>query len=128
MMGLRKVIAFMFCLCCLHNFCLTYQTNKKENVRPLASDSLEILAHGGIGLEEMTTGPKPLLHGGDHPDDTSRTFCQQFHCVSRGTCQRDCIVRSMAKNGLERPSQKPDLKLVCRSAIHSPFSFATQGP
>jgi hypothetical protein len=111
-MGLRKVIALTFCLCRLHNFCLTHRTNKRQVVKPLASDSLEILAHGGISLDEMTNGPEPLLHGGDHFDDTSRTTRQQFRRGGGGgVCQRDRIVRSIAKNGLERPTPKAWLEI-----------------
>jgi DDE superfamily endonuclease len=47
-MGLRKATALTFSLCRLHNYCLTNRSNRSQLAKPLASDSLEILAHGGM--------------------------------------------------------------------------------
>jgi hypothetical protein len=112
-MGLRKVTSLTFCLCRLHNFCLTQRGSMNKNLsKPLASDSLEIMAHGGIEVSDMVNGPEPLLHGGDHNDDTTATLRQQYRRVAGGGgCQRDAIVRSIAKSGYERPTPKAWLEL-----------------
>jgi DDE superfamily endonuclease len=110
-MGLRKVTALTFCLCRLHNFCLTHRENRKQLSRPLASDSLEIMAHGGLDVGEMIHGPEPLLHGGDHHDDTTATLRQQHRRLGGGGCKRDAIVRSIAKSGYLRPTPKAWLEL-----------------
>jgi hypothetical protein len=60
-MQLRKVIALTFCLCRLHNYCLSNRTNRKPVSKPLASDLLEILTHGGISLDEMTASPEGAI-------------------------------------------------------------------
>jgi hypothetical protein len=111
-MGLRKVTALTFCLCRLHNYCLTQRGTRNLLVKPLASDTLEIMAHGGIEVAEMVHGPEALLHGGDHNDDTTPTLRQQYRRAGGGGgCQRDAIVRSIARSGYERPTPKAWLEL-----------------
>jgi DDE superfamily endonuclease len=109
-MALGKVTALTFCLCRLHNFCLTQRTPNKL-AQPLASDSLEILAHGGIGDDEIARGPKPFLHGGDHHDDTMATLRQQYHRAAGGGCKRDAIVRTILTSGFVRPTPKAWLEV-----------------
>jgi hypothetical protein len=71
-MGLKKITALTLCLCRLHNFCIASRiSNNKKLLQPLPSDSLEIMAHGGVALE-FGGAPAALLHGGEHNDDTSR--------------------------------------------------------
>jgi hypothetical protein len=112
-MGLRKITALTFCLCRLHNYCLTNRSNRNRLAKPLASDSLEILCHGGMEVGDMTVGPEALLHGGDHHDDTSRGMRDKYRRARGGTsgCQRDAIVRSIAHSGHERPTPKAWLEL-----------------
>jgi hypothetical protein len=111
-MGVRKVVALTFCLCRLHNFCIDNRAEKKL-LSPLASDTIEIMSHGGIALEgASTTGPSELLGGGDHHDDTSRAYRQQYRrrsCVV--ACPRDRIVRSIETSGMERPTPKAWLEI-----------------
>jgi hypothetical protein len=107
-MGVRKIIALTFCLCRLHNFCIAAnRDNNKRLVAPLGSDALEILGHGGVPLDGGG-GPEQLLHGGEHHNDTSRLYRQNYRRAIVPTggdvhCPRDKIVKLLEKNGLQRP-------------------------
>lgn len=81
---------------------------------PLASDAMEILAHGGVSLTDNNGndgagGPGELLHGGDHHDDTSKVYRQNF--VRNGSfvssfLPRDKIVSLIERNDYARPTPK----------------------
>jgi hypothetical protein len=78
---------------------------------------MEILAHGGISLDDQEQrqdmlGPEALLHGGEHHDDTSKVYRQNF--VRNGSnltgassyLPRDRIVTMIERNGFVRPTPK----------------------
>jgi hypothetical protein len=104
-MRLRKITALTLCLCRLHNFCIG-QGQRVDT--PLASDTMEILAHGGIALDNSCT-PEGLLHGGEHHEDTTRSFRQNFgrNTLLASSClPRDKLVAMIERNGFERPTPK----------------------
>jgi DDE superfamily endonuclease len=104
-MGLKKITALTLCLCRLHNFCLA--ANRDGNRRilsPLASDAVDIMAHGGIGGAGADQGVGELLHGGEHNEDTSKVYRQNFR---RGDhFPRDEVVKLLQNSGFERPTPK----------------------
>ena len=113
--ALKKAIALIFCLCRLHNFCLSRngkEDRKNRLLTPLASDSMEILAHGGVPLDAGDVAPEQLLHGGEHHDDTSLVFRQNFARIGMtanktSSClPRNLIVANLKRNGFKRPTPK----------------------
>jgi DDE superfamily endonuclease len=105
-MSLKKVTGLTLCLCRLHNFCIDHR--EKKLLTPLASDTMENLAHGGISLED--NGADELLHGGQHHDDTTRTFRQSFARSTifdlRTVLPRDRLVQMIKSSGFTRPLPK----------------------
>jgi DDE superfamily endonuclease len=77
-LGIKKCVALACCLCRLHNFCVDERLKKRSPPKvpkSLATDSLEIIVNGGIGLDRTEgneASPEELLHGGDHHDDTTK--------------------------------------------------------
>jgi DDE superfamily endonuclease len=110
-MGLRKITALTFCLCRLHNFCVDNRDGRKIRLlAPLSSDALEIIGHGGVPLvENPNQGPEQLLHGGEHNDDTSALYRQNYRRqVQQGQhlLPRDKVVVLLESKGFQRPTPK----------------------
>jgi hypothetical protein len=70
-MGIMKMTSLVTCLCCLHNYCinkcLIAAGIEEVPTSLVASDTLEIMAHGGVALEatvDNAVSPEELLHGG----------------------------------------------------------------
>jgi DDE superfamily endonuclease len=110
-MGLRKITALTICLCRLHNFCVDNRSGRgatNQLVAPLASDAVQILGHGGVQMETMA-GPEQLLHGGEHHDDTSRLYRQNYRRMQgeSGHLPRDKVVLLLETGGFQRPTPKP---------------------
>jgi hypothetical protein len=88
------------------------EEGEDEIPRSLASDTLEIVGHGGIPLvstRENDIRPEQLLDGGDHNDDTSLQFRRQF--ARRGIGRNDVLPRDRLHNmivtgGFRRPTPK----------------------
>jgi hypothetical protein len=106
-MGLRKITALTFCLCRLHNFCIVHREGRQRLLQPLAADNVEIVGHGGVPLDGGAGGPEQLLHGGEHHDDTSAMYRQNYRrSGDGGHLPRDRVVRHLEQQGLERPIPK----------------------
>jgi hypothetical protein len=68
---------------------------------------MEILANGGVAMEDSQLPPDDMLHGGDHHDDTSKLYRQNF-CRSgilTGTAvPRDRLLEIIRSNDFKRPT------------------------
>lgn len=111
-MGLKKTIALVFCLCRLHNFCIDHRGTTLRICAPLPADSAEIIANGGLQMEGAE-GPEELLHGGEHNDDHSKRYRQEFGRTGHGDrdALRDSVLRHIEKHGFERPTPKAWVQL-----------------
>jgi hypothetical protein len=108
-MGLRKITALTFCLCRLHNFCIDNREGRQQQrlLVPLTADSIEIVGHGGVSLDAETGGPEELLHGGEHNDDTSALYRQNYRrAVEDGHLPRERVMMMLEQQGFQRPTPK----------------------
>jgi hypothetical protein len=94
------------CLARLHNFCIDHN-GKDRLLQPLASDNLEILAHGGLPVDENRVCPGDLLDSGDHHEDTNRAYRQAFvrNTMVDGNNElpRDRLLRMIEHGEFKRP-------------------------
>jgi hypothetical protein len=106
-MGLKKIVGLTLCLVRLHNFCIEQRGSKI--LTPLASDAMEVLAHGGGGFVEGHC-PEELLGGGDHNDDTTAVFRRNFGrnlILDDGiVLPRDKLLKLIEDGGFKRPCPK----------------------
>jgi DDE superfamily endonuclease len=103
-MSLKKVTGITLCLCRLHNFCIDHRGDHLI-ARPLEADERECFVHGGLD-PNTDQFPGEILNGGDHHDDTSRIFRQNFGRVGQtpsSVLPRDRLVKLVEDLGLKRP-------------------------
>jgi hypothetical protein len=101
-MTLKKINGLTYCLCRLHNFCIDHNGIGKPLLAPLQSDAMESLVHNGVSPEE-------LLSGGEHHDDTSKQYRQNFvrnSLLLSTIAPRDIIVSLLERNDFKRPTPK----------------------
>jgi DDE superfamily endonuclease len=103
-MTLKKVTGISSCLCRLHNFCIDHRGDKL--IAPaLPGDDVEMRA---VGDKEMTS--EDLMHGGEHHDDTSRMYRQEFGRSglpsSSSILPRERLIEMVAQSGYTRPLPK----------------------
>lgn len=109
--GVGKTTALVVCLCRLHNFCIDCRLGAEES---LASDTAEIVVHGGIPLERQAEGlndksPEQLLHGGEHFIDVPRShlqYIQRQEQAAAGLLPRTSLYQTVLELGLKRPKPK----------------------
>jgi len=129
-LSLRKVTALVMCLCKLHNFLINKRIERQAQVasksrrKPskgrvgsassdavdelLAADSLELVAHGGVPLEQRDSAlvPMQLMDGGHHHEDTTESYRRQFMRRSlgpHGRLPRDRLRDQTLQGQFERP-------------------------
>lgn len=77
---------------------------------PLAADSLDVVATGGISLQNSQAGPpRDLSGGGEHHDDTGEAYRRQFSRRGLGLYNelpRESLLRMAREGGFKRPTPK----------------------
>ena len=107
------------CLVRLHNFCIERRGGKV--LTPLASDAMEVLAHGGFAIEGHC--PEELLGAGDHNDDTTAAFRRNFGrnpilnaANANNALPRDKLLKVIEDGAYKRPCPKRWEKLASDNA------------
>ena len=111
---LRKIVALVISLCRLHNYCVNRfiaKVGMYEVPPPLAIDSLEIVATGGVTFQSTSNNqncPSELLDGGEHHDDTGEAYRRQFSRRNLGNKQlpRALLLAKVEAGGFKRPTPK----------------------
>jgi hypothetical protein len=108
-LGLKKITGMTSCLAKLHNFCINHRGEEPRALAaPLASDAMEILAHGGVASDGSHC-PDELLGSGEHHEDTTRPYRQNFarNAIFDLPVQpRERLLTMIANGGFKRPLPK----------------------